>query len=188
MTAVAIVPAREPAAGRGWWLLLVTGILWILLGLYLLQAHYGSAVAIGYLTGFFFFFAGAAEFVEVAVVTGWKWAHAVMGGLFVLGGIAAFISPFQTFTVLASLIGFFLVLKGTFDFVIALALRHDVDLWWMTLISGIIEIAVGVWAIGYPGRSAVLLLIWIGVGALIRGVAEIVAAFHIRKLPEAVLV
>ena len=121
-------------------------------------------------------------------MTGWKWAHAVMGGLFVLGGIAAFISPFQTFTVLASLIGFFLVLKGTFDFVIALALRHDVDLWWMTLISGIIEMALGIWAIGYPGRSAALLLIWIGVGAIIRGVAEIVAAFHIRKLPEAVLV
>ncbi|MGZ6515691.1 MAG: HdeD family acid-resistance protein [Actinomycetota bacterium] len=188
MTAVSITRPREAAAGKGWWLLLVSGILWILIGLYVLQAHYGSAVAIGYLTGLWLLFAGAAEFVEAVVVMGWKWAHAVMGALFVIGGIAAFISPFQTFTVLASLIGFFLVLKGTFDFVIALALRHEVDLWWMTLISGIIQIALGVWAIGYPGRSAALLLIWIGVGAIIRGVAEIVAAFHVRKLPEAVLV
>jgi uncharacterized membrane protein HdeD (DUF308 family) len=108
--------------------------------------------------------------------------------LFVLGGIGALLSPFQTFTILATFIGFFLVLKGTFDFIIALAMRHEVDLWWMTLIAGIIEIGIGVWAVGYPGRSAALLIIWIGIGAIVRGVAEIVGAFHIRKLPEAVIV
>jgi uncharacterized membrane protein HdeD (DUF308 family) len=30
------------------------------------------------------------------------------------------------------------------------------------------------------------LIVWIGVGALIRGVAEIVTSFHVRKLPEVV--
>ena len=43
-----------------------------------------------------------------------------LGVLFIIGGIAALMSPFQTFTILASLVGFFLILKGTFDFVIAL--------------------------------------------------------------------
>ena len=41
---------------------------------------------------------------------------------------------------------------------------------------------------GYPGRSAALLIIWVGIGAIIRGIAEIVAAFHVHKLPEAVAV
>ena len=44
-----------------------------------------------------------------------------------------------------------MILKGTFDFVIALAVRHEIDLWWMSLIAGIIEIALGIWAMGYPG-------------------------------------
>jgi uncharacterized membrane protein HdeD (DUF308 family) len=186
MTAVGITQPREPAIGKWWWVILVTGILWILIGLFVLQAHYDSAVAIGYLVGFWLLFAGVAEFVEMGAVEGWRWVHAVLGVVFVIGGVAALLSPFQTFTILASLVGFFLILKGTFDFVIALALRHDVDLWWMSLIAGIIEIALGIWAVGYPGRSAALLIIWIGIGAIIRGIAEIVTASHVRKLPEAV--
>ena len=188
MTALEITDAREPAVGRWWWVLLVTGILWILIGLFVLQAHYESAVTIGYLVGFWLFFAGIAEFVEAAAVLAWRWLHILFGVLFVLGGIAALTSPFQTFTVLAALIGFFLVIKGTFDFVIALAVRHEVDLWWMSLVAGIIEIVLGVWAMGYPGRSAALLIIWVGVGAIIRGVAEIVTSFHVRKIHEAVVV
>ncbi len=110
----------------------------------------------------------------MGAVASWRWVHAVLGVLFVIGGIAALMSPFQTFTILASLVGFFLILKGTFDFVIALAVRHDIDLWWMSLIAGIIEITLGIWAMGYPGRSAALLIIWVGIGAIIRGIAEIV--------------
>jgi uncharacterized membrane protein HdeD (DUF308 family) len=188
MTAVGITQPREPAVGKWWWVLLVTGIAWIIFGLFVLQAHYGSAVAIGYVVGFWLLFGGVAEFIEMGAVAGWKWLHAVLGVLFVVGGVAALTSPFQTFTILASLVGFFLILKGTFDFVLALAMRHAIDLWWMGLIAGIIEIAVGIWAIGYPGRSAALLLIWVGIGAIVRGIAEIVTAFHVHKLPEAVVV
>jgi uncharacterized membrane protein HdeD (DUF308 family) len=88
--------------------------------------------------------------------------------------------------VLAQLIGIFLVVKGTADFVYALLIRHDLDLWWLTLIAGIIQIALGVWAMGYSGRSAALLLVWVGIGAIIRGISDIVAAFHERKLTEIV--
>src|SRR3954453_14402941 len=143
MADVAVTQPREPAVARWWWVLLITGIIWIIIGLYVLEAHYTSAVAIGYLVGFSLLFAGIAEFIELSAVEGWKWVHAVVGVLFILGGIAALTSPFQTFTVLAALIGFFLVLKGVFDFVLALSMRHVVDLWWLTLIAGIVEIAIG---------------------------------------------
>src|SRR3954451_11082563 len=116
MTAVTLTPPREPSLGRWWWLLLVTGILWILLGLFVLQAHYDSAVAIGYLVAIWLFFAGVAELVQAGLLEDWRWLHVVVGVLFLLGGVAALMSPFQTFTVLAALIGFFLILKGTFDF------------------------------------------------------------------------
>ena len=53
-------------------------------------------------------------------------------------------------------------------------------LWGLLLASGIIELVIGVWAIGYPGRSAWLLILWVGIGAVIRGVTEIVLAFKLR--------
>ena len=113
--------------------------------------------------------------MQAGLLEGWRWLHIVVGVLFVIGGVAALTSPFQTFMVLASLIGIFLVIKGTFDFVLALMVRHELDLWWMTLIAGIVEILLGLWAMGYPGRSAALLIVWVGFGAIVRGIAEIVA-------------
>jgi uncharacterized membrane protein HdeD (DUF308 family) len=184
MTAVTMSQPREHAVGRWWWVLLVTGILWILIGLFVLQAHYGSAVAVAYLVAFWLIFAGVAEFMEVGVSEGWRWLHIVLGIVFLGGGVFALFSPFQTFMVLAALIGIFLVIKGTADFVFALLIRHDLDLWWLTLIAGIVQIALGVWAMGYSGRSAALLLIWVGIGAIVRGIGEIVTAFHVHKFAE----
>jgi uncharacterized membrane protein HdeD (DUF308 family) len=188
MTAVGRTTRPEPALARWWWMLFATGVLWILLGIFVLQGHYDSAVAIGYLIAIWLIFGGVAEFVQAGFLEGWKWVHIVLGVLFVVGGVAALTSPFQTFTVLASLIGFFLILKGTFDFAMALAVRHEVDLWWMTLVAGLVEIMLGVWAIGYPGRSAALLIIWVGFGAIVRGIAEIVSAFRVRRWPAEVAV
>jgi uncharacterized membrane protein HdeD (DUF308 family) len=167
--------------GGWWWLLLVTGILWILIGIFALEADFNSAVLIGYLVAVWLLFAGAAEFATIGVVESWKWLHAVFGVLFVLGGIAALLAPFQTFTVLAGLMGFFLVIKGIFDFSLALHMRGITDLWWLTLILAVLEVALGIWAMGYPGRSAALLIIWVGVGAIVRGVSDIVSAFAARR-------
>jgi uncharacterized membrane protein HdeD (DUF308 family) len=187
VTAVGLTsPPREPALGRWWWVLLVTGILWILFGLFVLQAHYDSAVAIGTVVGVWLIFAGVGDLMEAGLLEGWRWLHLLLGVLFVIGGVAALTKPFQTFMVLAALIGFFLVIKGTVDFVTALMVRHELDLWWMTLIAGVIQILLGGWAIGYPGRSSALLIVWVGFGALLRGVTEIIAAFRVRRLPAEV--
>ena len=50
------------------------------------------------------------------------------------------------------------------------------------LVGGIIEIALGFWAAGYYGRSAVLLVAWVAAFATIRGVRDIVFAFRVREL------
>jgi hypothetical protein len=53
--------------------------------------------------------------------------------------------------------------------------------------AGLIQIGLGIWAMGYPGRSAALLVLWVGLGAIIRGIAQIIAAFHVHDAPEAVM-
>ena len=69
----------------------------------------------------------------------------------------------------------------------AIASRHVMEMWWLNLITGILMIALGIWAAGYPGRSAALLLAWVGIGAIIRGVFEITTAFRMRSGPEVVI-
>jgi uncharacterized membrane protein HdeD (DUF308 family) len=53
------------------------------------------------------------------------------------------------------------------------------------LVSGIIELALGFWAAGYYGRSAVLLVAWVAAIAIIRGIRDIVLAFRIREAQHA---
>jgi uncharacterized membrane protein HdeD (DUF308 family) len=49
-------------------------------------------------------------------------------------------------------------------------------------VGGIIELALGFWAAGYYGRSAILLVAWVAAHAVIRGVRDIVLAFRVREL------
>jgi uncharacterized membrane protein HdeD (DUF308 family) len=170
-----------------WWLLLVTGILWILLGIFVLEAHYDSAVLIGLMVAIWLIFAGVTEFMALGIVASWKWVHATLGVLFLIGGVMALLSPFQTFTVLAGLIGFFLILFGAFECTFAIVGRHEIELWWLNLIAGVLMIALGIWAAGYPGRSAALLIAWVGIGAIIRGVVDLVRAFHLQSGSEVVV-
>jgi uncharacterized membrane protein HdeD (DUF308 family) len=178
MTMDEVADVRE--LGRAWWLFLLTGIAWVVVSLVVLTVDPTSAAVIGYLVAFVLLAAGVNEFVTIGFVEGWKWLHAVLGVLFVVGGILALTAPFQTFGILALLIGWYLVFKGTFSVVFSILAREEIELWGLMLAAGIVELVIGVWALGYPGRSAWLLILWVGIGALLRGVTEIVFAFQLR--------
>jgi uncharacterized membrane protein HdeD (DUF308 family) len=108
--------------------------------------------------------------------------HALLAILFIGGGIASFIHPLQTFGILAILIGWWLVVKGTVDIVESVAGRDLMDLWGLALALGIAEVLIGIWAVGSPVRSAWLLILWVGLGALTRGITQIFLAFRVKGL------
>ena len=170
-------------AGRSWWLFLLTGILWLVVSLIIFRFTYVSLSSIAYLFGVVAIFFGVNEFFAIgAASTGWRIVHALVGVLFVIVGVIALINPFDTFSALAGLMSFFLVLKGLFDVVVAIVARNDIAVWWLTLIVGLIEIMLGFWAAGYFGRQAFLLVIWVGAVCLARGITEIIFAFKLHSL------
>jgi len=175
----ALGPDDEFDTGPAFWILLTIGILWVLLAFLLLQFTYTSVLTLSILVGIVLLFAAASEVGMAFLVPGWKWVHFALAVLFVAGGIFAFVYPGQTFGTLALIFGWYLLIKGTFDVTTSLML-HGIHLWWLGLISGIIEIALAFWAVGYVGRSAALLVLWIGIGAAIRGITAIVAAVRLR--------
>jgi uncharacterized membrane protein HdeD (DUF308 family) len=111
----------------------------------------------------------------------WKLLHGLLALLFIVTGIVAFIHPGNTFLALAAVFSFFLIFAGTFDIVIAISTRHEIEVWWLQLVGGIIELALGFWAAGYYGRSAVLLVAWVAAFAIIRGVRDLILAFRVRE-------
>jgi uncharacterized membrane protein HdeD (DUF308 family) len=166
-----------------WWLFLLTGIGWTLVGLIVLRFDYTSVTAISILFGIVAIAAGILELGVLMLAEGWwKLLYGVLSVVFIVAGVIAFIHPGDTFAALAAVISFFLVFAGTFDIIVSISTRHEIEVWWLQLIGGIIEVALGFWAAGYYGRSAVLLIAWVAAFTLIRGVRDIVLAFRVREL------
>ena len=169
-----------------WWLLLITGIGWTLVAVILLRFDYTTVTAVSILFGVVAICAGVFEFGAMLLARGWwKVLYGFLAVVFIIAGIVAFVHPGNTFVALAAVMSFFLIFAGTFDIIVSISARHEVDAWWLQLIGGIIELVLGFWAAGYYGRSAVLLVAWIAAYAIIHGVRDIVMAFRIRGLQHA---
>jgi uncharacterized membrane protein HdeD (DUF308 family) len=180
------IAATQRTLGRAlgpWWLWLLTGIAWMLVALILLRFNYTSVSAISILFGCVAIAAGVLEIGVLILASGWwKLLHAIAVVLFIGVGIVAFIHPGNTFEALAAVFSFFLIFAGTLDIIVAISARHEIEVWWLQLVGGIIELLLGFWAAGYYGRSAVLLVAWVAAFAIIRGVQDIVLAFRVREL------
>jgi len=170
-----------------WWLFLVSGVGWTLVALIVLRFDYTSVSAIAILFGIVAISAGVLEIGMTVLVDGWwKLLHAVLALAFIVAGVVAFVHPGDTFLALAAVMSFFLIFAGTFDIIMSISIRSEMEVWWLQLIGGIIELALGFWAAGYYGRSAVLLVAWVAAFAIIRGVRDIVFAFRVREVQHGV--
>ena len=174
--------AEVSAVGRRWWVFLVTGIAWLIYSWIVLSISYTTVWAIAVLAGCGFIAVGINEFIIAGLIDSWKWLHFVGGVLCVGAGIVALAWPSETYLALAGILAWFLLFRGTFDVVTAFMVREEYDLWWLTLIAGVAEILIGFWAVGYLGRSLLLLAYWVGFFALFRGMTEIFLAFRIRRV------
>jgi uncharacterized membrane protein HdeD (DUF308 family) len=172
----------EEAASR-WWVFLLTGIAWLVFALLVFQWDYVTVTSISFLFGFVAIAAGVNEFFQISVSTrGWKVVHGILGVLFVLVGLYALWHPYDTFATLAALVGFFLLFKGIFDVVVAFVTKGQFELWWLQLVAGIVEILLAFWVAGNFREKAILLVIYVGVVALTRGITEIFLALKLRGL------
>jgi uncharacterized membrane protein HdeD (DUF308 family) len=94
----------------------------------------------------------------------------------------AFVNPRGTFWALATVIGLLLILQGALVLITSVESRIINSIWWLGLVTGILEIVVGFWASQQLITTrAALLIIWIGALALFRGITEIVLAFELKS-------
>jgi len=103
----------------------------------------------------------------------------LVGLAFVVIGVLAFVHPQNTFSVLATIFAFYLLLSGLFQIAWALVEKHE--LWWLRLLAGLAEVLLAFWAAGNFGHKAFLLIVWVGAGALIAGITQISYAFELRE-------
>ncbi|HEX6578950.1 MAG TPA: DUF308 domain-containing protein [Jiangellaceae bacterium] len=173
---------------RGWGWFLAAGIAWTVFAFFILSFNYRTVWAIAVFFGIGFIVGGLMEFAVAAVAPGWKWLYVLIGIVSIVAGLIALMWPGETFLVLSAIVGWLLLFYGIIDIVFAFSTRHLEGLWWMQLVSGIIMVLLGFWAISPDNatvstyRGAVLLVVWIGVAALFRGISDIIVGFRLRSL------
>jgi uncharacterized membrane protein HdeD (DUF308 family) len=172
---------------RGWGWFLAAGIAWIVFAFFVLSFNFQTVWAIAVFFGIVFIAGGIMEFAVAAVAPGWKWLYVLIGIVSIVAGVIALVWPGATFLVLSAIVGWLLLFYGIIDIVFAFSTRHLEGLWWMQLISGIVMVLLGFWAISPDDatvatyRGAVLLVVWIGVAALFRGISDIIVGFGLRS-------
>lgn len=172
-----------PAPGRGAQVLaVVLGLLTVFYGMLVLSLRPAALASIALLAAIALFSAGIAQlFLARTVPGGWRWLSYLAGVLVIIGGVLALVQPVVTLFFLALVVAWSFVLNGVVRIVSCLVHRHE--LWWFGLIVGILELLIGIWAIGSPGREVLLLVNIIGIFLIFSGVDSIVAAFAPRPQP-----
>jgi uncharacterized membrane protein HdeD (DUF308 family) len=167
---------------RWWWVFIVTGLIWLWISLVVLRFTESSVTTVGVLIGVVFTIAAITEFMVVGVTSGgWKVVHVLLAVIFVLGAIWGYANPKDAFWALAEVLGFILVIYGAIELTQAIVTRDINPLWWLGLVAGILLILLGFWTDQQLlGVKAQLLIFYVGLFALFRGIGHIVFAFQVR--------
>jgi uncharacterized membrane protein HdeD (DUF308 family) len=166
-----------------WWVFLCGGIAWLVIAAVVLRLNIASVATVGILLGAIFLLSAIEEFTIASFRDGWRFLRVILGILFLGGSIWSFVAPFAAFWALAAALGLLLIIKGAFDITYGAVAQSFNSLWWLSLVTGVLEIALGFWASQqYIPARAVLLLLWIGFYAIFRGIGDIVLAFEVRSV------
>jgi uncharacterized membrane protein HdeD (DUF308 family) len=178
------IAERAERVGRFWWLLLLSGVAWIVVAAIVLRFDYTSVVAVAVLFGVLAISIGTFE-LALAMLSSrwWRLLHGLLGVIFVATGVVAFFKPGNTFVGLAAVISFYFIFAGTWNLVSSLSMRN-VPGWWIQLVAGLIELGLGFWAAGSWRVSASLLVAFVAAMTLIRGVTQISLAFSLHSVSK----
>jgi uncharacterized membrane protein HdeD (DUF308 family) len=114
--------------------------------------------------------------------TGRSWPTlALRGSLAILFGVMALVWPELTLRVLVYLFGIYALVDGLVYVFHAVISQPQHRGWWLPLLGGLAGVAVGIAVFVWPLLTAVLLLVFIAVRAIILGALDILFAIKWRE-------
>jgi uncharacterized membrane protein HdeD (DUF308 family) len=175
----------ERAAGEAtnyWWLGVVTGVMWLLAALAVLQFDQASVKTVGVIIGCMFLAAGTQQLVAAAIGLGMPVLRLIFGLLFVFCGLVALFNPEETFAGVADTLGFLFLIVAVSWMIEAFV----GGVRWFRLCAALLMLALAFWTSGqFFVDKAYVLLVFAGIWALLHGVTDIVAAFFLRSVKTA---
>jgi len=173
-----------PAVRRGWWLFLVRGLLALAVGLIAIFDPGATLAALILLLGAFFIVDGVFAVIKAFGVMrsdrSW-WLLLLSGVVSVIAGLVVFAWPGLTALTLGYLVGFWAIVTGIFEIMVAISLRRVIRGEWLYVLFGAISIVFGIYVAFVPGLGLAYLTLLIAIYGFVAGFSLIAAAFRLRS-------
>jgi uncharacterized membrane protein HdeD (DUF308 family) len=163
---------------RYWWVILIRGVLFILLGIYMLLEPASGYAALGFLFGLFILLAGIAELLRVVgdhTRNGRAW-HLFLGVIDIIVGIVFVTHIIASADVLRVIVGLYFLFRG----ISLLSYSHFRGRSWPLILGGAITAIFGVLIIFNAVFGAITLIIFTAIAFIIMGIFNTWLGLHIR--------
>jgi uncharacterized membrane protein HdeD (DUF308 family) len=167
-----------------WWALALRGAVSILLGLVAFTMPGLTVVALVTIFGVYALIQGVLAIMAAlrGIREHDRWGWMLLEGIVcIFAGLVAFFVPAAGAVALVWLVAAWAVLIGALEIGAAVRLRKIIEGEWLLMLVGVLAIALGFFIASRPGAGVLLIATWLGVYAMITGIALMVLAFRIRK-------
>ena len=166
-----------------WWLVGLLGVLSIAVGILAIVYPDITLLALGLIVGIYLVIAGGSYVglatVESATSGGTRVLRMLVGFLSILAGLICLVRPGAGVLALLIALSFWFILTGVADLARALDVReHRV----IAVILGVVSIAAGVIVVANPDIGLATLALLAGIGFIVRGTVEVMAAGWMYRL------
>ncbi|HAY3552702.1 DUF308 domain-containing protein [Elizabethkingia meningoseptica] len=168
-----------------WFLPLLTGIIFILVGFWIFKTPMESYLTLSIFFAVTFLISGLFEIIHALSNTHLRnWGWSLAGGIIdLLFGIIMLSSPTLSATVLALYVGFIILFRSFMSIGFALNLRefHSRS-WGSPLIFGILGVIFAILIIINPALGGLTIIFYTALAFILVGILQILFAFMIKKL------
>jgi uncharacterized membrane protein HdeD (DUF308 family) len=171
-----------------WWLLLLTGIALVSMGIWVFISPEDAYISLSVLFGVCILFVGVFEllFALSARRSLHTWGWMVASGIFdIVVGCFILAYPYMTTTVLPYVLGLWLLFRGFSAIGFAFDMRrYGADAWRWLLVIAIAIIVFGILVLSVPTLGLLHIVIWTAASFIFLGMFRIFLAMNLRRLKE----
>jgi hypothetical protein len=162
-----------------WGFLMFAGVAWLAIGWSVMRLEPVDIVSVA---GPVIFFGALCEAVRALAGTRTWWLNASMAALFGATGVIVLLDRDSAYTTPASLLGWFLMVRGAVDIAVATMNRGADRTWGLMLSLGVAQAGLGFFASSPLSRSADPVLLTLGGLAMLRAIADLVTSLRLREI------
>ena len=167
---------------RNWWRLLLNGAVLVVAGVLIFSIDW-SVRSLATFLGALFIFEGLSAMLTFGIDARVRRARALSGLLSIAAGVAIIAWPGPGIAAVAIFLGAWLIVVGTLSITGAFAARHVFPDWWLVVVTGVLEVSLGLLALADPGATLAAIITVGGIWSVAVGVMRIIVAFQLKELP-----